>query len=189
MLEKVFALDADNVGFTVAIAILGTIAGVFAVGRPSDWLGRKNMLFFVAICYLVSSLGCGLARNWHEFLAARFLGGVAVGATSVVMPMYIAEISPPNVRRTAGDGEPVQYRFRHVAVQRLELPYRPAPCLFSPRCSPEVSWRWMLGILAVPSAIFFLLVFAIPESPRGLVMRGRLDDARKTLERLGEPGD
>ena len=178
VLQKEFALDADQRGFTVAIAILGTIAGVFAVGRPSDWLGRKNMLFFVALCYLVSSLGCGLARTWHEFLAARFLGGIAVGATSVVMPMYIAEISPPNVRG------------RLVMVNQFNIVFGMLLCsvsnyLVAQYFPAEVSWRWMLGILAAPSAVFFLLVFTIPESPRSLVMRERLDNARKTLEMAG----
>ena len=114
VLEKTFALDADKLGLTVAIAIIGTIAGVFAIGKPSDWFGRRNMLFFVAICYLVSSLGCGFARNLVGVLAARFLGGSPMGAMSVVTPMYIAEISPPRRPRAAGDGEPIQYRFRHV---------------------------------------------------------------------------
>ena len=85
----------------MAIGIIGTIAGVFPVGQPADWLGRKNMLFFVAICYLVSSLGCGLARSWYEFLAARFLGGVAVGAR----PRWSCQcISRKSRRRTSAGG-------------------------------------------------------------------------------------
>ncbi len=179
VLPKVFHLDDERLGLTVAIAIVGTIAGVFAVGRPADWRGRKNMLFFVATCYLVSSLGCGLARTWYELLAARFLGGVAVGATSVVMPMYIAEISPPQVRG------------RLVMVNQFNIVFGMLLCsvsnyLVAQHFPAEVSWRWMLGILAVPSAIFFFLLFAIPDSPRSLVMRGRLDEARRTLRRLGE---
>ena len=180
VLKVAFDLRPKGLGFTVAIGIIGTIAGVFLVGKPSDWLGRKNMLFFVAICYLVSSLGCGLARNWYEFLAARFLGGVAVGATSLVTPMYIAEISPPNVR-----GRLVMINQFNIVLGVLLCGvsnYVVAIC-----CPSEASaWRWMLGILALPSAIFFLLVIPIPESPRWLVMKGRMEDARKTLRRLGE---
>jgi MFS transporter, SP family, xylose:H+ symportor len=184
-LEKAFHLTKAGVGNTVAIGILGTIVGVFAVGKPSDWFGRKNMLFFVAICYFVSALGCGLARDWYEFLAARFLGGVAVGATSVVMPIYIAEISPPNVR-----GRLVMVNQFNIVLGILlcsvsNYVIAQLHTCFPQACSPEVSWRWMLGILAAPSVVFFLLLFTIPESPRGLVMRRRIDDARKTLERLG----
>ncbi|MGD0896750.1 MAG: MFS transporter [Thermoguttaceae bacterium] len=97
-LERVFNLNVVWAGFTVAIAPIGTILGTLIVGRPSDALGRKKVLFALAIGYFVSALGCGFAQTWYELLGARFLGGVAIGGASVVTPMYIAEISPPRLR-------------------------------------------------------------------------------------------
>ena len=178
-LQKVFDLDEFWLGFTVATAMIGTIIGSFAIGKPSDVFGRKNVLFALAIGFFVSSLGCGLARNWREFVLARFLGGLAIGGASMVTPMYIAEISPPASARPAGDGEPIQYRGRRFAVLRFELRDRSV-------FGFDVAWRWMLGLLAVPSARVFLLIFSVPESPRSLVKRGRPAKAKKVLERLGE---
>ena len=178
-LQKVFGLDSFWLGFTVAIALIGTIVGSLIIGKPSDVFGRKNALFVVAICFLVSSLGCGLAQNWWQFLVARFLGGLAIGGASVVAPMYIAEISPPHLR-----GRLVMVNQLNIVVGIL-LSYV-SNYMVASYFDFEVAWRWMLGLLAIPSAMFFLLIFKIPESPRNLVKRGRSSDARKVLERLGE---
>ena len=99
-LQRLFQLNEFWQGFTVAIAMIGTIVGAFAVGRPADWVGRKRVLFALAACFVVSSLGCGLARDWWEFICFRFVAGLAIGGASMVTPMYIAEISPP--RRVVG---------------------------------------------------------------------------------------
>jgi sugar porter (SP) family MFS transporter len=166
-------------GFTVAIAMIGTIVGSFAIGKPSDALGRKNALFLLALCFVVSSLGCGLARNWWEFLVARFIGGLAIGGVSMVTPMYIAEISPPRLRG------------RLVMVNQLNIVLGILLCyvsnyLIARHFAFDVAWRWMLGVLALPSAAFFCLIFTVPESPRSLVKRRRLAEARKVLGRLGD---
>lgn len=178
-LQKVFDLDSFGLGFTVAIALIGTIAGSLIVGKPADVFGRKTVLFVLAIGFLVSSLGCGLAHNWWEFLGSRFLGGLAIGGASVVAPMYIAEISPPHLR-----GRLVMVNQLNIVVGIL-LSYV-SNYLVASSFDFEVAWRWMLGLLAVPSAAFFLLIFKIPESPRNLIRRGRSAEARKVLERLGE---
>jgi sugar porter (SP) family MFS transporter len=178
-LQNVFHLDSFWLGFTVAIALIGTIVGSSIVGKPADAFGRKNVLFALAICYFVSAAGCGLAQNWWEFLVARFIGGLAIGGTSVVTPMYIAEISPPHLRG------------RLVMINQLNIVLGILLCCVSnylvARYFPfEVAWRWMLGVLAFPSIILFFLIFSILESPRSLVKRGRLADAKRNLERLGE---
>lgn len=178
-LQKVFNLNSFWLGFTVAIAMIGTIIGSIGVGKPSDRFGRKPVLFVVAAGFFLSSLGCGLARTWPQFLLARLLGGLVIGGASVVTPMYIAEISPPRLRGRLVMvnqlnivlGVLLSYVSNYVIAQYFEF---------------DVAWRWMLGLLALPSAAFFLLILGVPESPRSLVKRGRSADARKVLEVLGD---
>jgi MFS transporter, SP family, xylose:H+ symportor len=165
-------------GFTVATAMIGTIIGSFAIGKPADVFGRKNALFALSLFFLVSALGCGLARNWWEFLAARFLGGLAIGGVSMVTPMYIAEISPPRLR-----GRLVMVNQLNIVVGVL-LSYV-SNYVIDAALSSDSAWRWMLGILAVPSAVFFVMIFSVPESPRSLVMRGKTEKAKQVLGRLG----
>ncbi len=93
-LQSYFDLSKFALGFTVASAIIGTIAGSIIVSKPSDRFGRRNVLFVLALLYLVSALGSALSHNWIMFLVFRFLGGIGVGGSSVVAPMYIAEITP-----------------------------------------------------------------------------------------------
>ena len=178
-LERVFNLNAVWAGFTVAIAPIGTILGTLVVGRPSDAFGRKKALFALAIGYFISALGCGFARTWCELLAARFLGGVAIGGASVVTPMYIAEISPPRLR-----GRLVMVNQFNIVLGVL-LSFV-SNYLIARYFEFDVAWRWMLGLLALPAAAFFLAIFAIPESPRSLVRRKRSAEARQVLERLGD---
>jgi MFS transporter, SP family, arabinose:H+ symporter len=91
-------LDVFQHGLTVSIALIGTVLGALVGGIPSDRLGRKQTLFWIAVCYLVSALGSALANDWYAFLAFRFLGGLGVGASSVTAPLYISEISPARSR-------------------------------------------------------------------------------------------
>jgi sugar porter (SP) family MFS transporter len=179
-LKEVFGLDPAWLGFTVAIALIGTMVGSFAIGRAADAFGRKRALFALAAGYFVSAVGCGLAPGWGTFLAARFLGGLAVGCASVVAPLYIAEIAPP------------AWRGRLVGVSQLNIVLGILLSFVSDyylarSFAPDVAWRWMLGVVVFPSLIFFVLLFTIPESPRWLAGKGHRDAARRVLERLGEP--
>jgi MFS transporter, SP family, xylose:H+ symportor len=178
-LERVFNLGAGSLGFTVAIALVGTVVGSIVAGKPSDLFGRRIALLAIAALYALSSLGTGMAWDWYSFLFFRFLGGIAVGGASVVSPMYIAEISPAAIRG------------RLVATQQFNVCF--GICLayvsnyliaVAPFIPEAVQWRWMFAIQAFPSVVFFLLVFAIPESPRWLVECRRVDDARHVLTRL-----
>jgi sugar porter (SP) family MFS transporter len=179
-LQRVFGLDPFWLGFTVAVALLGTVVGSLAAGRPADAFGRKKVLFAIAVAYFVSAVGCGLAPDWWRFLLARLLGGLAVGGASVVAPLYIAEIAPPD------------WRGRLVALSQLNVVVGILLSFLSnyflaAHLDFEVAWRWMLGVVALPSLAFFLLLFTTPESPRWLVRGGRTAEARRVLERLGDP--
>jgi SP family xylose:H+ symportor-like MFS transporter len=179
-LTAVFRLSPSGWGwgFTVASALIGTIVGSFVAGRPADRLGRRAVLFAIAGLYLVCALGCGLAWDWYSLLVFRFLGGIGVGAASVVCPMYIAEIAP------------ARYRGRLVAVTQFNIVLGILLAFFSNYGIARLGlgateWRWMLGVQAVPAGVFFLLLRLTPESPRWLVGRGREDEARGVLQRLG----
>ncbi len=173
-----FALDALWHGFTVASALIGTIVGSIVIERPADSIGRKRTLLLLAVLYLVSSLGCGLAPSWWILVVSRFVGGIAIGGASVVAPMYIAEISPPALR-----GRLVAINQLNVVVGiLLSFISNYVISLWFP---PEAAWRWMLGVVALPSAAFLALVPLILESPRWLVKAGRTAEAGEVLERLG----
>ena len=177
-IQLAFALDPFWHGFTVASALIGTIVGSVIIERPADSIGRKQTLYLLAVLYLVSSLGCALAPSWWILVVSRFVGGIAIGGASVVSPMYIAEISPPHLR-----GRLVAINQLNVVVGiLLSFISNYVISLYFPS---EAAWRWMLGVVALPSAAFLALVPLIVESPRWLVKVGRTTDAGKVLERLG----
>lgn len=177
-LRQVFDLKGVGLGFTVASALIGTILGALFAGLPADRLGRRATLVWIALLYLVSALGSALAWDWHSFLAFRWLGGLGVGASSVVAPMYIAEISP------------ARFRGRLVAITQFNIVlgilaaylsnYGVAQLEYGP-----VEWRVMFGIEALPAAVFLALMFATPRSPRWLVAQGRGSEAERVLEMVG----
>jgi sugar porter (SP) family MFS transporter len=177
-LEIYFGLSKATLGFTVASAILGTVVGALSAGRPSDRYGRRSVLFVLALLYLGSAIGSALAHNWYMFLVYRFLGGIGVGASSVVAPIYIAEIAPARLR-----GRMVGVVQVNVVTGML-LAYL-SNYLISNLGLGEMEWRWMFGVEAVPAFIFFILLFFIPGSPRWLVARGRQEQASRVLEKCG----
>jgi sugar porter (SP) family MFS transporter len=177
-LKGLFHLNPFWLGFTVASALIGTIVGAVAAGRPSDVFGRRAVLAAIAVLYFVSAIGCAVSWDWWSLLFFRFVGGLGIGGASAVSPMYIAEISPARLRG------------RLVAVQQFNIVLG---CLLAFLSNYLISqshlgandWRWMLGVVAVPAAIFLVLLLFIPESPRWLVAKGRLDDARHIFGNLG----
>ena len=185
-LKEVFHLDTSWLdlsgdfwlGFTVSSALIGTIVGSMAVGPPSDALGRRTALILIAVLYFVSSIGSACPWNWASFLCFRFMGGLAIGGASVVSPMYIAEISP------------AAYRGRLVAITQFNVVLGILLAFFSNYWIAQMhlgenEWRWMFGVVAIPSAAFFFLLFLTPNSPRWLVARGRIDEAHDVFVRLG----
>ncbi|UCH10048.1 MAG: sugar porter family MFS transporter [Fidelibacterota bacterium] len=177
-LKEVYSLSSFLLGFTVATALIGTMIGALAVGKPADKYGRRTLLLILAILYLVSALGSALAWNWTSLLFFRLIGGLGVGGASVVSPMYIAELSP------------ARFRGRLVAVTQFNIVVGILAAYFSNFAIAgselgQIEWRWMFGVEAFPAALFFGLLFMIPRSPRWLVAQGRLDDARVVLDNYG----
>lgn len=179
-LRSVFALNDNTLGFTVSSALIGTLFGALMVGRPSDWWGRRPVLALLAVVFLASSFGCALAGDWYTLLLFRWLGGVAVGGASVVSPMYITEIAPAKRRGVL------------VAVSQLNIVVGILAAYFSNYLvawllGPDdpAAWRWMFGVMALPSVAFLLTVLWIPESPRWLAKRGRREQAEQVLARFG----
>lgn len=178
-LEKLFSLDKFWLGFTVAIALIGTIIGTMVVGKPADKYGRRQVLFYLAAFYALSALGCAFSFNWMSLLFFRFLGGIAVGGVSVVGPMYIAEIAPAKFRgRLVG-----MFQFNVVLGILMAYFSNYLVGLFE---LGEAEWRWKLGVMAIPSILFFVTLFFIPRSPRWLIKMGLVDEARTVLEITGE---
>ncbi len=179
-LRTVFQLSDNGLGFTVSSALLGTMAGALLVGRPTDWWGRRKMLSLLAALFLVSSVGCAGAWNWYALLFFRWLGGVAVGAASVVCPVYITEIAPAKQRGVL------------VAVSQLNIVIGVLLSYFSNYIVARVIgtentaiWRWMFGMMILPSVVFLAAGVLIPESTRWLVKQGRSAEAIGVLVRLG----
>ena len=173
-IQQYWGLNTVQHGLTVSIALIGTIIGALFGAIPSDRLGRKKTLYFIAFLYLVSSLGTALSVNWYAFLAFRLLGGLGVGASSVTAPIYISEISP-----AARRGKLVGL-FQFNVVFGIVISYLSNYLI---GLTGEHSWRLMLGIQALPSALFFVLLRLLPESPRWLIMKkGRVEEARKIFE-------
>ena len=176
-LQSLWSLSSFWQGFTVAASLLGTVLGSVVAAAPAQKYGRKKVLTAIALMYLLSALGCSLVSSWALFITFRFIGGLAVGASSVVGPMYISEISPAKMRgRLAGS-------FQLMIVLGIFVAYI-TNYLF--RDSGPDSWRWMLGVMVIPAGLFALLVRSIPESPRWLALNHQVDKAIPVMERIGE---
>ena len=165
-------------GFTVASALIGTVLGSLLAGWPAERYGRRRVLQAIGLIYLVTSLVTALTTSWEFFVLFRFIGGIGVGASSVVGPMYISEISPAKNR-----GRLVAL-FQFNIVSGILIAFVSNYLLFG---VGEDAWRWMLGVQAFPSLLFFIFVFIVPESPRWLVKNNRHEEAKRVLEDIGEP--
>src|SRR5690242_14723351 len=165
-------------GLTVSSALWGTILGSISAGLPGDRYGRRDSLRGMAVFYVLSALGCAFAWNWSSLLVFRFIGGVGIGGSSVLGPMYIAEVSPPKWR-----GRLVGF-FQFNVVAGILLAYF-SNYLIGLASFGEAEWRWKLGVSGIPAALFLLLLFFIPRSPRWLVAKQRLTEARRVLEEIG----
>ncbi|WP_276502800.1 sugar porter family MFS transporter [Terrimonas pollutisoli] len=173
-IQKYWELDSIQHGFTISIALVGTVIGSLLGGIPSDKLGRKTTLYIIGALYLFSSLGTALTDNWYVFLVFRFIGGLGVGASSVTAPIYISEISP------------AEKRGRLVALFQFNIVFGILLSYFSNYLLGqfgEISWRIMLGVQAIPSLLFLIMLRFVPESPRWLIVKkGDLEQAGKILE-------
>jgi MFS family permease len=175
-----YSLTDVALGVTVSAALVGTILGAMFGGLPGDLYGRRASLRITAILYLISALGCAFAFNWYSFVLARIIGGLGIGASSVLGPMYIAEIAPARLR-----GRLVGF-FQFNIVFGILAAYL-SNYLIGTMGFGDMEWRWKLGISAVPAAFFLAMLFTIPESPRWLAKRGRVKEAEDVLRSSGEP--
>ena len=178
-LKQTYQLSPGMLGITVASALWGTVIGSMLAGFPGDRLGRRDSLRLMAILYFVSALGCAAAWNWPSLVAFRFIGGLGIGGSSVLGPMYIAEIAPAKLRgRLVG-------LFQFNVVFGILVAYF-SNYLIGLQGFGVSEWRWELGVTAIPAALFFLMLFGIPRSPRWLVKKGRVAEARTVLQMTGE---
>jgi len=179
-LTEVYHLSPLMLGVTVASALLGTVIGAMFAGIPGDRFGRRDSLRILAVLYAVSALGCVLAWDWYSVLAARIIGGLAIGASSVLGPMYIAEVAPAEWRgRLVGI-------FQFNIVAGILVAYL-SNYLIGRGGYGEAEWRWKFGVAAFPAVFFLITLFFIPRSPRWLAARQRTAEARDVLQKIGEP--
>jgi SP family arabinose:H+ symporter-like MFS transporter len=178
-LSSTFNLSPGSLGLTVASALWGTVLGAMLAGIPGDRYGRRNSLRATAVLYLVSALGCASAWNWESLVCFRFVAGLGIGGSSVLGPMYIAEIAPAKWR-----GRLVGF-FQINVVLGILLAYF-SNYVIGLMHFGNLEWRWKLGISAIPAILFFLMLFGIPRSPRWLVKKGRVEEAREVLQMTGE---
>lgn len=177
-LVKLFSLSKGEQGFMTASAMIGATIGSLAAAKPGDLFGRRDSLKVVAAFYLLCAIGCAFASSLWMIVTARILGGLAVGATSVLGPMYLAEISPASLR-----GRLVAC-FQVNIVLGVLIAYGSNYLLGSMELGAN-EWRWKLGIQALPALVFLIMLFGIPRSPRWLVMTGRSQEAAEVLRRIG----
>ena len=161
-IQTLWHLSAGMHGVALGAALYGTVLGALFGAWPTDRFGRKPMLFWIGVLYLLSALGCAFAWNVDAFIAARFLGGIGIGVSTVAAPLYISEIAPPALRgRLTG-------MFQFNLVFGIIVAYASNALLGG---TGENAWRWMLGVAAFPSLIYTAMCLLIPESPRWLLTR------------------
>jgi MFS transporter, SP family, sugar:H+ symporter len=181
-LRGAFDSDAVGTGFNVASMLLGCAAGAFFAGTLADKFGRKHVLIIAAAAFIVSAWGSGISSTSTEFVIFRVLGGLAVGAASILSPAYIGEIAPPHIRG------------RLISLQQLAIVLGLFFAFFSNYNLANISgsasetlwwgyqtWQWMFWMELIPASLFFLLLLFIPESPRYLVANDKMEKALKVL--------
>ena len=178
-LTKAYGLSAGGLGLTVASALWGTILGAMLAGIPGEKFGRRDSLRGTAVLYVVSAAGCAFAWNWNALVFFRLIGGIGIGASSVLGPMYIAEIAPAKWR-----GRLVGF-FQFNVVAGILVAYL-SNYLIGLAGLGEAEWRWKIGVSGVPALLFLVMLFTIPRSPRWLVSQGRAAEARQVLRQIGE---
>jgi len=179
-LTQVYHLTPALLGITVSSALAGTVVGAMSAGIPGQKYGRRDSLRVMAIFYVLSAIGCAFAWSWPALIFFRFLGGLGIGGSSVLGPMYIAEIAPPDWR-----GRLVGF-FQVNIVVGILLAYV-SNAIIGSRHLGALEWRWMFGVSAIPALLFLVTLFVIPRSPRWLVTQSSLHEALSVLKLTGVP--
>ena len=175
-LTRRFKLDDLSLGWAFSSLLFGCILGSFLAGRYTDRLGRRRMMLLVAELFALTSVGTAMAPTFTIFILARFMGGIAVGAVSVLSPIYVSEVSPARIRGRLG----ALYQMSIVSGVLVSYAVN-----FMLRNTGENNWRWMFLTGVFPSLAFFLMLLFAPETPRYLVRIGRDEEAMRILERIG----
>lgn len=175
-LTRHFKLDDLSLGWAFSSLLFGCILGSFLAGRYTDRLGRRRMMIWVALLFALTSVGTAMAPTFTMFILARFMGGIAVGAVSVLSPIYVSEVSPARIRGRLG----ALYQMSIVSGVLVSYAVN-----FMLRNTGENNWRWMFLTGVFPSLAFFLMLVFAPETPRYLVRIGRNEEAMRILERIG----
>ena len=172
-----FEMSDWELGFSVGCVIFGAMAGNIVAGPLSDRFGRKNVLLVTAMLFTISAFWSATATTYVTFVIARIIGGVGIGGAILIAPIYIAEIAPPKLRGSL------------VSLNQLNIVIGISVAYFSNYFLKDLegeSWRWMLGVEAVPALLYFIALFAVPRSPRWLIQKLNLvEAARKTLVKIG----
>jgi sugar porter (SP) family MFS transporter len=178
-LTELYGLSPTTLGITVSSALFGTIIGSMLAGIPGDKYGRRDSLRVMAVLYVISAVGCAFAWSWTALVCFRIIGGLAIGGSSVLGPMYIAEVAPAKWR-----GRLVGF-FQFNVVFGILLAYF-SNYMIGLFGFGSQEWRWKLGIAGIPALAFLFMLFFIPRSPRWLVKQGRIAEAREVLRLIGE---
>jgi sugar porter (SP) family MFS transporter len=182
VIQKLWNLSGLMHGTAIAIALYGTVVGAIIGGFPANKFGRKKTLLWIGIIFLVSSIGAAIANDVYTFMVFRFFGGFAIGASSVVAPIYISEIAPPKYRGRMG------IAFQLNIVAGILFAYLSNYLLQG--VGGENDWRYMLGVVAIPSLLFSIFMLFTPESPRWLILyRNNEGEARKIFAKSGANAD
>src|SRR6266496_3597873 len=177
-LTVVYNLTSFTLGLTVFIGLAGTVICAMSAGVVGQRIGGREALRIMAILYTISALGCALAWNWPALMVFRFIGGLGIGGSSVLGPVYIAELAPAKWRgRMVG-------LFQINIVIGILLAYL-SNAIIARLGLGAAEWRWQFGVAAVPAVLFLVLLFGIPRSPRWLVTQNRVEEARSVLQMMG----
>ena len=179
-LTRVFTLTPTALGLTVSIGLAGTVIGALSSGVLGQRIGGRDALRIMALLYTLSALGCAFAWNWDALMVARFVGGLSIGGSSVLGPVYLAELAPAKWRgRLVG-------LFQINIVVGILLAYLSNYILTTFGLGASL-WRWEFGVAILPSLLFLVLLYGIPRSSRWLVTTQRNEEARQVLELMGSP--
>ena len=172
-----FEMTDSMLGFAVGCVIFGAMAGNLLAGPMADRFGRKRILIIVAALFAISASWSAMATGYTEFIIARIIGGIGIGGAILIAPIYIAEIAPPKLR-----GSLVSFNQLNIVIG-ISVAYFSNYFLVN---MEGESWRWMLGVEAIPAAIYFLALWTVPRSPRWLILKlNKVKLARKILEKIG----
>jgi MFS transporter, SP family, arabinose:H+ symporter len=174
-LARHFALSDISLGWAFSSLLFGCVLGSIAAGRLTDRYGRKRMLIWVALLFAITSVATALAPSFTLFITARFLGGIAVGAVSLLSPMYVAEVAPASIRGRMG----TFYQLSIIVGILISFGIN-----YLLRNAGPANWRWMFASGVIPSMLFLILIALAPETPRFLVRAGKMREAFELLERI-----